>query len=120
MGKRFEKLIIDEEFKTWGKMMEAICNVKIYQGEEVGTYDVILTRPEHKDYHGIWTTMFFEFFATRIRDKYLKSVPAEKINWYDNWREESPYRETITELSKVFMQWNGEHYRDPNWLYLAQ
>ncbi len=105
--------MIDKEFKMDGAINSANCQVQIYAKCGGTKYEVILTEPKESDYKGVSTTNFFEKFATGIKDKFLKEVSAESIEWFDLLKWKNPGFED--QKVRVELTWNGSSYINPEW-----
>jgi hypothetical protein len=112
MNFELKKLMIEEEFKTSGRVTDAVCKVQIYERDDAG-FAVILSDPDKENYRGVSTTNNFENFATGIKGKYLNNVSDKAIKWFDRIHFKGQGFDPL--LVKVDLSWSGSRYSKPNW-----
>jgi hypothetical protein len=110
MKKVRKELLVNEEFRMNGLLVDAVCQVKVYKKEDNGKYEVVISKPIMSKYLGKSTTNNFEDLATGIKKKYLGEVSSDQIDWFDFLEWSTPSYEDS--LVKVSLDWNGAHYKN--------
>ena len=76
-------------------------------------YDVILFKSNNKDYKGTGLQLYFENFATHLKNHRLENINHRDIRWYqwDEWKSDC-YEDRLLPVS---MDFDGNRYINAVW-----